>query len=383
MTTMEKNTSKPELFKQFIAEKSNAAELNQLFDYFGNADQQELESLIGAEFEKDAEDFSMNDQSRLDAVHLNLTKQLFTKPESKVLKMARSTEIVKIAAAILVVFSIGLLLFRFLNPSHEVVPGSAIATLSFDGRKATLGSTTNGVIYAQHGIQISKKADGSIVYMAVNADSATASQLNTLETPRGGEYKITLGDGSIVMLNAGSKLTFPTDFRGSERKVYVEGEAFFNVAKNPNKPFIVTVGGSEIRVLGTQFNVSSYPETEGIEATLLEGSIQFSNTSGKVVLNPNQQVLAGYSKLDVRNVSAEDFNAWTKGDFLFNDMPLAVVMQKLARWYNVEVDLAVLPKKNLYIKISRKADIDEVLEDISKATGHQFNLKANKIVLEE
>ena len=380
---MEKNTSKPELFKQFIAEKSNAAELNQLFDYFGNADQQELESLIGAEFEKDAEDFSMNDQSRLDAVHLNLTIQLFTKPESKVLKMARSTEIVKIAAAILVVFSIGLLLFRFLNPSHEVVPGSAIATLSFDGRKATLGSTTNGVIYAQHGIQISKKADGSIVYMAVNADFATASQLNTLETPRGGEYKITLGDGSIVMLNAGSKLTFPTDFRGSERKVYVEGEAFFNVAKNPNKPFIVTVGGSEIRVLGTQFNVSSYPETEGIEATLLEGSIQFSNTSGKVVLKPNQQVLAGYSKLDVRNVSAEDFNAWTKGDFLFNDMPLAVVMQKLARWYNVEVDLAVLPKKNLYIKISRKADIDEVLEDISKATGHQFNLKANKIVLEE
>lgn len=380
---MEKNTSKPELFKQFIAEKSNAAELNQLFDYFGNADQQELESLIGAEFEKDAEDFSMNDQSRLDAVHLNLTKQLFTKPESKVLKMARSTEIVKIAAAILVVFSIGLLLFRFLNPSHEVVPGSAIATLSFDGRKATLGSTTNGLIYAQHGIQIIKKADGSIVYMAVNADSATASQLNTLETPRGGEYKITLGDGSIVMLNAGSKLTFPTVFRGSERKVYVEGEAFFNVAKNPDKPFIVTVGGSEIRVLGTQFNVSSYPETEGIEATLLEGSIQFSNTSGKVVLNPNQQVLAGYSKLDVRNVSAEDFNAWTKGDFLFNDMPLAVVMQKLARWYNVEVDLAVLPKKNLYIKISRKADIDEVLEDISKATGHQFNLKANKIVLEE
>ena len=380
---MEKNTLKPELFEQFIAGKSNAAELKQLFEYFRNADQPELESLIDAEFEKEAGAFSSSDQPRLDAIYSKLTKQLFTKPESKVIRMIRSTGVIKIAATVLVVFSIGLMLFRFLNPPHDAIPGSAIATLSLYGKKAKLGSTKKGVIYAQHGIQIISKADGSIVYMAVNADSATAAQLNTLETPKGGEYKVTLGDGSIVMLNAGSKLTFPMDFRGPERKVFVEGEAFFNVVKNPEKPFIVAVGGSEIKVLGTQFNVNSYPETKGIEATLLEGSIQFSNTSGKVVLKPNQQVLAGFSKFDLRNVAAEDFNAWTKGEFLFNDTPLAVVMQKLARWYNVEVDLAALPNKNLYLKLSRKSDIDKVLEHISKATGHKFDLKANKIVLEE
>ncbi|WP_316795688.1 FecR family protein [Pedobacter agri] len=381
---MEKNTSKPELFEQFLAEKSNAAELNQLFDYFGHADQQELEDLIGTELEKDAGAAHVNEQEhRLETIHSKLAKQLFIKPEGKLIKMIRSTGIIKIAATILVFVSIGLIIYKFLNPPHQFVSSSAIATLHFDGKKATLGIAKNGVIYQQHGIQISKKADGSIVYMALNADSATASRLNTLETPNGGAYKITLGDGSIVMLNAGSKLIFPTDFRGSERKVFVQGEAFFNVAKNPNKPFIVAVGGSEIKVLGTQFNVSSYPETEGIEATLLEGSIQFSNSSGQVILKPNQQVLAGYSRLDVRNVSAEDFNAWTRGEFLFNDVPLAVVMQKLARWYNVEVDLATLPTKNLYIKISRKADIDEVLENISKATGNKFDLNANKIVLEE
>ncbi len=382
MTTMEENTSKPELFEKFLAEKSSAAELNQLFEYFGNADQEELERLIRAEFEKDTQDLSETEQPRLDLIYSNLTKQLFAKPESKLLKILRS-ETVKIAAAILVFFSIGLMIFRFLNPTHNVVPGAAIATLSFDGAKAKLGAVKRGKIYEKGGIQIIKKADGSIVYMAVNADAATASKLNTLETPNGGEYRITLGDGSVVMLNAGSKLIFPMDFRGPERKVYVEGEAFFSVTKNPEKPFIVAIGGSEIKVLGTQFNVSSYPENEGTEATLLEGSIQFSNTSGKVVLKPNQQVIAGYSKLNVRNVSAEDFSAWTKGEFLFNDTPLAVVMQKLARWYNVEVDLAVLPKKNLYMKISRRADIDEVLENISKATGLKFNLEANKIVLEE
>jgi len=185
------------------------------------------------------------------------------------------------------------------------------------------------------------------------------------------------------MLNAGSKLTFPTDFRGAERKVTVEGEAFFKVAKNAAKPFIVSIAGSEIKVLGTQFNVSSYPEDVATTATLLEGSIQFSNSGREVILKPNQQVSAGYSKLDVRNVSADDFAAWTKGEFLFNDVPLNVVMQKLGRWYNVDVELAAMPQKNLYIKISRKADINEVLEYISKATGYQFEIEANKIVLEK
>ncbi|RZK68014.1 MAG: FecR family protein [Pedobacter sp.] len=384
MTTMEKNSIKPELFERFIANESNAAELNQLFQYFEVADELELKNLIAAEIEIGAEDFdALGNQQRLDAVHAKLTEHLFEKKKSKVLTLVRTGSLLKIAASLLLISLFGLLAYRLLNPGHQITPGTTIATLSVNGKKTKLGVGHDTTIYQKNGIQVSTKADGTIVYMAVNADSATASRLNTLETPKGGEYKVTLGDGSIVMLNAGSKLTFPTDFRGTERKVFVEGEAFFKVAKNAAKPFIVAIAGSEIKVLGTQFNVSSYPEDRETTATLLEGSIQFSNAGRKVILKPNQQVSAGYSKLEVRNVSADDFAAWTKGEFLFNDVPLNVVMQKLGRWYKVEVDLAAMPQKNLYIKISRKADIDEVLENISKATGYQFEIESNKIVLEK
>lgn len=383
MTTMEKNSIKPELFERFIANESNAAELNQLFQYFQVADELELKNLIAAEIVSEIEDFDeTGNQKRLDAVHAKLTKHLFEK-KSKALTLVRTGSLLKIAASLLVISLFGFLAYTLLNSGHQIIPGTAIATLSFDGKKIKLGVGNDTTIYQQNGIRVSKKADGTIIYMAVNADSATASTLNSLETPKGGEYRITLGDGSTVMLNAGSKLTFPTDFRGAERKVTVEGEAFFRVTKNAAKPFVVSIAGSEIKVLGTQFNVSSYPEDVATTATLLEGSIQFSNSGREVILKPNQQVSAGYSKLDVRNVSADDFAAWTKGEFLFNDVPLNVVMQKLGRWYNVDVDLAAMPQKNLYIKISRKADINEVLEYISKATGYQFEIEANKIVLEK
>ncbi|WP_165877960.1 FecR family protein [Pedobacter psychrotolerans] len=381
---MEKNASKPDLFEKFIAEKSTAAELNQLFDYFGSADKQLLEDLINTSMEQESDISDITaQQNRLDAIHAKISAQLFIEPENRLIRMVRSRELAKIAATILLVISAGLLLFRFLHPPHQIVPGTSVASLSIDGKKARLGSGKDGVLYRQHGIEVITKTDGTIIYKAINADAETASRLNTLETPRGGEYSIILSDGSVVMLNAGSKLIFPTDFRGSERKVYVEGEAFFQVAKNAAQPFIVAIGGNEIKVLGTRFNVSSYPGNEGTETTLLEGSIQFSSAGNRIILKPNQQVIARNGQIQLKKVAAEDFSAWTRGTFLFNDVPLAVVMQQLARWYNVDVQAEAMPQKNLYLKLSRKADINEVLEMISKATGYRFNLEGNKIVLEE
>lgn len=381
---MEKRPLREQLFERFIANESNADELEQLFSFFEHADQSELESLIKAEFDKSGADFNEGDSPRLALIHQELTRELFAKPQHPVLKLIRTTNFFKIAAAVLVIIAAGLWFANLLLSSPQVIPGSAKAFLSVGEKQDTLDTRKAGLIYRHGGLSVTTKPDGTIVYMAVDADSASASKLNTISTPRGGEYKVTLSDGSMVMLNAGSKLTFPMGFRGAERRVYVDGEAFFRVAKDPQKPFIVTVGGNEVKVLGTQFNVSNYPESDGVETTLLEGSVNFSNASGKeVILKPNQQVLSAYGKLSVKDVSAEDFNAWTKGEFLFNDVPVSVVMQKLARWYNVDVDPQSMPKKNLYIRISRQADIDEVLDMISKATDLEFDLKGEKIVFKE
>jgi len=378
---MEKTPLNPKLFEKFIANQSNAKELERLFGHFENATAQELESLIRSEFEKDSESFNAGEEERLAVIHAGLSAKLFAKKESRFLKVFKSSNFIRVAAAILIVASVCLLMARFYFSGNSIVPGSAKAMLSLSGRITPLSEGTAKVVYKSRGVTIRTQANGTMVFMANDADSAEASKLNTLTTPNGGEYRVTLSDGSVVMLNAGSKLIFPTDFRGAERKVTVSGEAFFKVAKNPLKPFIVNVEGDEIKVLGTEFNVSSYPEDEGTLTTLLEGSVQFANANGgQVVLKPNQQVISHHGKLDLQDVSAEDFNAWIKGEFLFNDVPLSVVMQKIARWYNVEADVKSIPQKNLYIKISRKADIDEVLEIISKATDCNFKIKENKIV---
>ncbi len=381
---MEKRPLSPKLFERFLADQSNAKELEQLFNYFGEVDQQELEKLIQKGFEQETELNVAAEDERLAQIHAGLSDKLFAKPEKPILKVLKSGRFMRVAAAILVIVSGTLLLTRFLNSSNGIVPGSAKAVLSLGGKESISAGRKDTVLYRSKGVTVSTKADGTMVFMAVNADSAEASKLNTLNTPNGGEYRVTLSDGSEVMLNAGSKISFPTDFRGSERKVYVEGEAFFKVAKNPLKPFIVNVAGNEIKVLGTQFNVSSYPEDEGTQTTLLEGSIRFTNGNGdQVVLKPDQQVISHHGKLDLQNVSAEDFNAWTKGEFLFNDVPLSTVMQKLARWYNVEVDVKSIPQKNLYLKISRKAGIGEVLDAIATATDYRLKIKENKIVFKE
>jgi len=381
---MEKQPSNKQLFDRFIANKSNAKALEMLFAYFERADQAELEGLIKAEFDLPNQSFDEEDATRLDAVHARLTEKLFAKPQNPVLKLISSARFIRNAAAVVVIFSAGLFVTRQLSKTAKVVPGSAKAFMHFNGKEDTLGTQKTGLIYQRGGVTVSTQGNGTVVFMAVNADSATAVKLNTITTPRGGEFKVTLSDGSMVMLNAGSKLTFPTGFRGPERKVYVEGEAFFRVAKNADKPFIVQVGGNEIKVLGTQFNVSSYPETGGVETTLVEGSVSFSNAEGaNVVLKPNQQALSAYGHLSLKDVPAADFNAWTKGEFLFNDVPVSVVMQKLARWYNVEVQPASLPSKNLYMRISRSADIRHVLEMITKATDLEFDLKGNQIVFKK
>ncbi|WP_316800854.1 FecR family protein [Pedobacter frigidisoli] len=381
---MEKRPLREQLFERFIANESNADELERLFNFFEHADQSELESLIKAEFDKSAAEFNQADSPRLALIHNELARELFAKPQHPVLKLIRTAKFLKIAAAIVVVSTASLWFTKLLLSAPQVMPGSARAFLNVGEKLDTLGAEKAKVIYQHGGISVRTMPDGTIVYMAVDADSASASKLNTITTPRGGEYKVTLSDGSMVMLNAGSKLTFPMGFRGADRRVYVDGEAFFRVAKDPQKPFIVTVGGNEVKVLGTQFNVSNYPENDGVETTLLEGSVNFSNASGKeVFLKPNQQVLSAYGHLTLKEVSAEDFNAWTKGEFLFNDVPVSVVMQKLARWYNVDVDPQAMPNKNLYIRISRKADIEEVLDVISKATDLEFDLKGNKIVFKE
>lgn len=384
-TTMQNSLPTPELFDQFLENRLTAAELELLFTYFGTANEAELRSLILEELDREVEYAVQNEEHRLEVIHSKLTENIFGTTKAPVVRKLMIGRIARVAAILIAVVSVSLLTYKLSNSqNYHIVPGGPKASLVVNGIAKNLTGQKGSLLFHSKGVTVTTKADGSIIYTAINADSATASKMNSLETPRGGEYRVTLSDGTMVTLNSGSKLSFPTGFRGAERKVTLEGEGFFEVTKNPKMPFIVDVDGRAIRVLGTKFNVSSYEEDRGVTATLLEGSILFTDKNNQQLkLKPNQQVISQAGKLTLNDVEAADYLAWTKGDFLFNDMPIAAVLQKLGRWYDVDVDLQSLPDKNLYLKISRNANINDVLKLLSKATDLHFELDGNRISIKE
>lgn len=164
--------------------------------------------------------------------------------------------------------------------------------------------------------------------------------IKTITTPRGGEYKVTLPDGTMACMNAASSIEYPSKFIDNERRINVTGEVYLEVSKDSRRPFIVKVNNStEIRVLGTHFNINAYPEEKIIKTTLLEGSVQVINSSGHFInLSPGQQSTTDeQGNISVKNANIEEVMAWMNGIFQFNSLSVEEIMRQISRWYNVEI----------------------------------------------
>ncbi|WP_281225235.1 FecR family protein [Flavobacterium aquiphilum] len=276
------------------------------------------------------------------------------------LPLAQETKVVSLWPRLAVAASIVLLLatglFYFKKPKEqdiqvaekpqEIAPGGnkGILTLS-NGKQIVLTDVSVKGIVAQEGNQdavtIKLSEDGVITYI-VNPDASkeTTNSFNTLSTPTGGQYNIVLGDGTKVYLNAVSSIKYPTQFKGNQRVVEVEGEAYFEVAKNKNKPFIVKSGNQSIEVLGTHFNLHAYNNESVIKTTLLEGSVAVSCNNQKAILKPGEQsnVSDNLNKIAIRKVDTEATIAWKNGRFKFDNDDLKTVMKQLERWYGIKVE---------------------------------------------
>ena len=200
-------------------------------------------------------------------------------------------------------------------------------------------------------------------------------EYNTLIVPRGGEFSLELADGTRVWLNAESRLRYPVAFTGKERKVEMEGEVYFEVAKNKEKPFIVTVNGVDIRVLGTSFNVSAYQED--VVTTLVEGKVQLKKGNEQVILSPNQQAIWSDDEFRVKQVDARNFVLWKEGVFYFEDVDLETILDDMARWYNVNVFYMnpALKEMKFSVEIRRYGDINEILRRIEQTKRVKFEIK--------
>jgi ferric-dicitrate binding protein FerR (iron transport regulator) len=274
----------------------------------------------------------------------------------------------------------------------DIPPASdgAILTLA-DGSHIVLDSMGNGVVTTQNGAQVTLK-DGALAY-GKDAGSATPVY-NTLNTPKGRQFQVILPDGSKAWLNAASSLRYPTAFTGNERRVDVNGEVYFEVAKNANMPFRVSVampagepGGSVIEVLGTQFNVNAYENEKAVRTTLVEGSLKVVNlpqngNTASVVLTPGKQAIITTDKrLKVADADVDKAIAWKRGIFNFEDAGLEEVMRQIERWYDIEVVYEKnVPDIKFGGKMSNDVSLQGLLKSLQESDVH-FRLEGRKLIV--
>lgn len=266
--------------------------------------------------------------------------------------------------------------------SH-ILPGTNKATLTLaDGQKISLDDVANGEIAQQAGIRITKSTDGQLIYTAVYDGNATKVAQNTISTPKGGQYQLILPDGTKVYLNAASTLSYPTAFQGKERLVALNGEAYFEVAKNKLLPFKVQSRQQTVEVLGTHFNINSYADESTIRTTLMEGAVKVSAGNNTLVIRPGQQAILSKNTADkimISEVNTDKVIAWKNGVFSFENEDLKSVMRQVSRWYDVEVIYKGIPSDEKYYgEISKNSKLDEVFKILELNNVH-FDVEGKTI----
>jgi transmembrane sensor len=319
------------------------------------------------------------------------------KEEERTQKLAHrvhflKTAWVRYAAAIIIIFGISAYLWSTRQKEqpiltenkptpvkNDVLPGTSRALLTLaDGRTIVLDSAANGQLAREEGASIVKNSDGQIVYKAVGKAAAVAH--NTMSTPRGGQYQLTLPDGTEVWLNAASSITYPTAFMENTRTVKIVGEAYFEVAGNPSKPFIVAVDGKpSVEVLGTHFNVNAYTDEPVVATTLLEGSVR----TGNRILRPGQQARINASNTITidEHVDVNKAMAWKNGVFNFEGADLKTVMRQLSRWYDLDVEYASgVPPVEFGGKLKRDLNLSQILKVLENSAVN-FDLEGRRLIV--
>lgn len=264
---------------------------------------------------------------------------------------------------------------------NDVAPGQtgAILTLA-NGQKILLDSAVNGSLAQQGNVSVIKK-NGELVY---SNDGNTAEVVyNTMTTPRGRQFNLVLADGSKVWLNAASSITFPTAFTGKERKVSITGEAYFEVAHNAAKPFIVEKGNTSVLVLGTHFNVNAYDDETALSVTLLEGSVNVRNGNSSSRIKPGQQAqVKEDGKISLlSNVNVENVVAWKNGRINFDGANIETVMRQMSRWYDVEIVYNKKLDDLFYAEIPRTTMLSDVLKALELTKKVHFKIEGRKIIV--
>jgi len=322
------------------------------------------------------------------------------------------------AAVAAVVFGVWFYTSRHLEGSaatrdllvNDIAPGRSGATITLgNGKVIELSSDKKGVVIGDELKYSDGSTDPSLSRSDISPSRGERSMMLIAQTARGQTYEFVLPDGTKVWLNADSKISFPFQFVGKERKILLNGEAYFEVVHNAKQPFRVESNGQLVEDIGTEFNINAYDDEKHTKTTLIEGSASVTPLSpqggslpqgergaGSVTLRPNQQAILsplegempagqrGGNNLKVTQVNPTDVLDWKNGEFQFNDEPLGSIMRKLARWYNVEVIYKdINPDKPFWGSISRFENISKVLEKLELTGTIHFKVEGRKVYVSQ
>ncbi|MEQ2910701.1 FecR family protein [Butyricimonas faecihominis] len=305
-------------------------------------------------------------------------------------KISRARQVLKYAAILLLPLCVGFLLLTWEQEKVQTVyvepivkPGGKLAVLTLStGKQVELVGNVSAM--SEQGAEISNSTDKELVYKQIGDMAPVEEVYNTITIPRGGEYKLILADGTTVWLNSDSYIRFPVAFSGDKRQVELRGEAYFEVAKNVAKPFIVKISDYDIRVTGTQFNVRSYPG-ERVATTLVEGSVQLERGKEVQKMFPGQQALLVDSQLVMKEVDVTDVIGWREGTFSFKEVRLEEIINELARWYDFDVYYQNAEVKNYHFTawFRRNASIEEVIEVLEKTKKIKMKLDGKTLIVQK
>ncbi|WP_256002496.1 FecR family protein [Pedobacter deserti] len=375
-------------------------------------DQKEIDLLL----EKYRNGYASDDEvARLNRWYRNIAYQdaIYPEAEDQVkdrvharlmssIRPARSPRLFRYVATVAAMFAIVLGGYMLVKESPDssaklleagalIKPGSGKAVLILgNGERIALSDTTEGDLGVQNGTDMIRAVNGQVIYTdqpGVGKEGREPSPFNMLSVPRGGQYRLQLPDGTRVWLNAATTLKYRASFKGlKERLVELDGEAYFEVAKDAAHPFIVKARGQQIRVLGTHFNVSSYADETVAKTTLLEGSVNVEPAASAVqpvVLKPGQQALLFAHRLQVSQADIDQAIAWKNLLFVFDHDDLQSIMKKVSRWYDVEIvyqDDDV--KQEVFSgRISKFKHVAELLNKLSLTGAVKFKIEGRRILV--
>lgn len=273
----------------------------------------------------------------------------------------------------------------------QIKPGSNKATLTLsNGNSITLDSAINGSLVMQGSTQVMKLQDGSIIYKNGTGENSE-TLYNTISIPKGGQYQLTLADGTKVWLNASSSLHYPVAFNKKNRTVNLEGEAYFEVAKDRSRPFQVYYKNMKVEVLGTHFNIMAYDDEQATKTTLLEGSVKISATGSQpaignrqsAILKPGEQAVAtANASLTIHHSpDVEEAIAWKNGFFHFDKADMPTVLRQVARWFDLEIVYKGPVSQDLFSgKIERNLPLQSIL-NLFRQSNLKFELKGRTLII--